>query len=137
MPMHNPPHPGEMIKEVCLPSLGLTIKPGSGRSVRVAAGTVEPHPRAGKHHGRYGHPSCGGVRIVARDMAWHATRIRSVAGTASTRARQGQEVLAEGEPRGSLAGTAGAVGLFCGGVIVLFVSQPQEPPRAVTGDTVL
>ena len=26
MPMHNPPHPGEMIKEVCLPSLGLTIK---------------------------------------------------------------------------------------------------------------
>ena len=26
MPMHNPPHPGEMIKEICLPSLGLTIK---------------------------------------------------------------------------------------------------------------
>ena len=26
MPMHNPPHPGGMIKEVCLPALGLTIK---------------------------------------------------------------------------------------------------------------
>ena len=137
MPMHNPPHPGEMIKEVCLPSLGLTIKQaaeGLCVSPRTLSNLI--HGKA-EHHGGYGHPPCGGVRIVARDLAWHATRIRSVAGTASTRARQGQEVLAEGEPRGSLAGTAGAVGLFCGGVIVLFVSQPQEPPRAVTGDTVL
>ncbi len=26
MPMHNPPHPGGIIKEFCLPDLGLTIK---------------------------------------------------------------------------------------------------------------
>jgi addiction module HigA family antidote len=25
MPMHNPPHPGEVIREICLEPLGLTV----------------------------------------------------------------------------------------------------------------
>ena len=46
MPMHNPPHPGEMIKEVCLPSLGLTIK-------QAAEGLcVSPRALSNLIHGR-------------------------------------------------------------------------------------
>ena len=46
MPMHNPPHPGEMIKEICLPSLGLTIK-------QAAEGLcVSPRALSNLIHGR-------------------------------------------------------------------------------------
>ena len=103
MPMHNPPHPGEMIKEICLPSLGLTIKQAAEGLVCVAAGAVEPHPWADKHHRRYGNSADGGVRIVPRDMASHATRIRSVAGAAQHAASKGHPVLqAAGVARGRI-----------------------------------
>jgi len=35
MVMHNPPHPGELIRELCIESLGLTINRDHQRAWRI------------------------------------------------------------------------------------------------------
>ena len=39
MKMHNPPHPGEVLRELCLEPLGLTVT-GAARALRVSRKTL-------------------------------------------------------------------------------------------------
>ena len=80
MAMHNPPHPGEFIREVYLLPYGL--------SVRALA--EKPRCFAIHHHARHQRRKCGesgngassgqGARPVAGELACHAAQLRSVAG---------------------------------------------------------
>ena len=67
--MHNPPHPGEVIKELCLDPLGLTVTAaaeGLGVSRRTLSAVLNDHA---------GSPAIEGIRTVAGKLAATAIAI--------------------------------------------------------------
>lgn len=80
MPMKNPPHPGELVREECLAPLGLTVTAGAaalGVSRKVLSDVV---------NGRAGISALMAIRAVegvrrhARGLGQHAVGLRSCAG---------------------------------------------------------
>jgi plasmid maintenance system antidote protein VapI len=53
MAMHNPPHPGGIIRRECLEPLGLSVKEAA-KALGVTAGAVGPGERKGRSVGRDG-----------------------------------------------------------------------------------
>ncbi len=73
--MHNPPHPGEVIKELCLDPLGLTVT-AAAEGLGVARRTLSSllNGRAGISP-RHGNSVVQGVRPLAGKLAANATAI--------------------------------------------------------------
>ena len=72
MPMHDPPHPGEIVKEECLAPLGLSIEEaarGLGVDAQVFA---EPGSLQGGHFHRDGNPTFKGLWFDSGNLAWNA-----------------------------------------------------------------
>ena len=97
MAMHNPPHPGGIVKRQCLEPLGLTVTLGCPGAGRHQAGAVRVVERTDGDLGGDGDPAIESLRLDAGGVAGDADGLRSVAG-----ARPG---------RGDCGGT------LCGGLI--------------------
>ena len=71
--MHNPPHPGETLREDVLPALGLSVtdaagqlrvtRPALSRVLNGRAAAVTLKPSAGNTSSRKVSPGCGGLCI--------------------------------------------------------------------------
>ena len=87
--MHNPPHPGEVIKELCLDPLRLTVTAaaeGLSISRRTLSALLNGHAGISPH----GNPIVEGVRAFTGELAAAATAIRSVASLAAIGHHQGE-----------------------------------------------
>ena len=80
MGMHNPPHPGGVVKRQCLEPLGLTVtRAARGLGVTRQALSELVNERTGDLGGN-GDKVVEGLRLHARDLARDADGLRFVAG---------------------------------------------------------
>ena len=63
MAMHNPPHPGGLVKRQCLEPLGPVRDAGRGGPGRHAPSALRTRERSHGSFGRYGDTSVQGVRL--------------------------------------------------------------------------
>ncbi len=69
MAMHNPPHPGGIVRRQCLEPLGLSVTKAAGVPRRDTAGFVRTGERQDRHFGRHVDPALQGVRVDTGDLA--------------------------------------------------------------------
>jgi hypothetical protein len=83
--MHNPPHPGGIIRRQCLEPLGIRRE-----SVGChATGAVRRCQRKGRRIGRDGDPAVEGVWLQSGDVARNADGLRPLAGSQPNRENPG------------------------------------------------
>ena len=75
MPMHNPPHPGEIVKWECLEPLGLSITKAADGLGRPLPNAFRSCERERQRFGRYGCPSIQRVWLYTRNVAEDADGI--------------------------------------------------------------
>jgi hypothetical protein len=117
MRMHNPPHPGEVLKSLCLEPLGLTVTGAAGAlgvSRRTLSAIVK---RPLGDQSRDGGSAVAGVRHHGGELACSAGAVRPLAGRKEARLAARQTTL------GCLAcarfeGKAGAAALVTGGGVL-------------------
>jgi hypothetical protein len=79
--MHNPPHPGQVLREY----LGeLAVNHGSGPSADYARDALARAQRQGGNLRRHGHPASARPRHHARAVDEYAAAVRFVAGSAGS-----------------------------------------------------
>lgn len=89
MTMHEPPHPGGIVRRQCLEPLGLTVtRAAEGLGVTRQA-LSELLNGVNGDLGGDGDPAVEGLRLDARDVAGDADGVRSLAGTHSGRGSRG------------------------------------------------
>ena len=92
MPMHDPPHPGEIVRYECLEPLGLSVtRAAEGLGVTRQTLSDLVNERSGVSVGDGG-SAIEGIRLNTRDLAEYADGLRSVAGTKSSRRHPSREV---------------------------------------------
>ena len=79
MKMHDPPHPGEVLRSLCLEPLGLTITEAA-KALGVSRKTLSSIPeRASRNQSGDGDSSIAGLRYQRRELAESTAAIRPVA----------------------------------------------------------
>ena len=79
MRMHNPPHPGEVLRELCLRPLGVTVTHAATRPRRESEDPVG-HPEWPRgHFPGDGHPLVRGLRHDPGELAESASPVRPLA----------------------------------------------------------
>ena len=90
MRMHNPPHPGEVLRELCIEPLGLSVT-DAAKALGVARKTLSAILNGHWHQSRNGHSSRQSFRHFAGELAEPAGSLRSLGSGAAHQETPRQE----------------------------------------------
>jgi len=79
MAMHNPPHPGGIVRRQCPDTLDFSVTEAE-RAWRNASNAIQSDQGEGWNFDRYGYSSVEGIRFKSGILARFANGVRSLAG---------------------------------------------------------